>query len=223
MVGADPAHLEAEARAHAGSCAACAEYLRQTLALDARILAALRVPVPAVPTGETRPGAGRIPPVDRRRWLALAASVVGGAVIGSLLWIGGPRDSLAVDLVEHLNHEPEAMVLTQAPGDPAQLGAVLERGGIRLRPGIGMVSFANSCSFRGRTVPHLVVQTERGPVTVMVLRWESVASPVRFAEQGYSGTIVPAGPGSIAVIGAGDVDLAQVTMLVRESVEWTEG
>ena len=38
-------------------------------------------------------------------------------------------------------------------------------------------------------VPHLVVQTEMGPVTVMVLVHESVAKPVPFEEQGYRGVI----------------------------------
>ena len=39
--------------------------------------------------------------------------------------------------------------------------------------GAGLVSYANSCVFRGHHVPHLVVQTEAGPVTVMVLVHES--------------------------------------------------
>lgn len=222
-VGADPVHLDAEARAHAESCPACAAFRREALAFDARILAALRVQVPGQARGDARPGVGRVPPIDRRRWLALAASIAGGVAIGSLLWLGSPRDTLAVDLVEHMDHEPGAMVATGRPTDPAQLAAVLARGGIRLRPGVGTVSFANSCPFRGRTVPHLVVQTDQGPVAVMVLRWEPVAAPVHFAEQGYAGTLVPAGPGSIAVIGSDGVDLGQVARRVRESVEWLTG
>ena len=70
-----------------------------------------------------------------------------------------------------------------------------------------MVSYAQSCRFRGEKVPHLVVQTDAGPVTVMVLRNEKVTAPVKFAEQGYVGTILPAGPGSVAVIGPTGADL----------------
>jgi hypothetical protein len=119
-----------------------------------------------------------------------------------------------------MDHEPEALVVTTTPADDAVLGRVLERGGIRLRPEVGTVSYANSCRFRGRTVPHLVVQTDGGPVTVMVLRNEPLDAPVRFAEQGFSGTIVPAGPGSIAVIGTGDADLEQITSRVLAAVDW---
>jgi hypothetical protein len=104
--------------------------------------------------------------------------------------------------------------------DAARLDEVLERGGIRLRPEIGTVSYANTCLFRGRLVPHLVVQTDDGPVTVMVLRHERPARPVAFDEQGQSGRIVPVGPGSIAVIGEAGVDLEQVTSAVTGAVEW---
>jgi hypothetical protein len=122
--------------------------------------------------------------------------------------------------VEHLGHEPEALVVTDRPEDAAVLDEVLERGGIRLRPGIGTVSYANTCLFRGRRVPHLVVQTDGGPVTVMVLRHERPARPVRFDEGGHSGHIVPVGPGSIALIGGAEADLEQVTAAVTEAVTW---
>lgn len=217
--GADPAHLDTEARAHAQSCPACAEYFREALAFDAKILAALRVPVPEVPRDDAARQVGRVQWIDRRRWFALAASIVGGVAIGSLLWVGSPRDSLARALVEHMQHEPQATVSTAA-ADPVRLAEVLERGGIRLRPAVGTVSYAESCTFRRRVVPHLVVHTGRGPVTVMVLRHEPVSGPVSFDEQGYTGTIVPAGPGSIAVIGTGGADLEQVTSRVLAAVEW---
>lgn len=218
--GADPYHLDAEAVAHRDACPRCAEFLRQTLALDEKVLAALRVPVPEVGARPVRPTGAVLPRVDRRRWLALAASIVGGVAIGSLLWVSSPRESLATALVEHMDHEPEALASAN-PADPSRVERVLERGGIRLKPGIGTVSYASTCPFRGRRVPHLVVQTEAGPVTVMVLGNEKVETPVRFDEQGYSGTIMPAGPGSIAVVGPAHANLDHVAAQVLAAVEWT--
>ena len=218
--GADPYHLGPEAVAHRDGCLRCAEFLRQTLALDEKVRAALRVPVPTAGTG-TRPlPSGARPLIDRRRWMALAASIVAGVAIGSLLWVSSPRESLAHSVIEHMGHEPEALVAV-GPADPERVQRVLERGGIRLHPEAGDVSYANSCLFRGHRVPHLVVQTETGPVTVMVLRNERIAAPVRFEEQGYSGTIMPAGPGSIAVVGTAHANLDQVAGLVLAAVEWT--
>jgi hypothetical protein len=219
--GADPGHLSAEAAAHRDACPKCAEYLRKTLTLDERILAALRVAVPE------RGAAAVAPPnvvafqrIERRRWMALAASIAGGVLVGSLLWVSGPRTSLAEDLVKHMAHEPGVMVMSSAPEDASRVERVMERGGIRLRSDAGMVSYAQSCRFRGETVPHLVVQTDAGPVTVMVLRNENVTAPVKFAEQGYVGTILPAGPGSVAVIGPTGADLSQVAERVAAAVVW---
>jgi hypothetical protein len=217
--GADPQHLDDDVRAHAGTCAACAEHLRRLRSFDERIRAALAVPVPEA-TGPLAGPAAATPVLERRRWMALAASIVAGVLVGTLLWVGGARSSLADDLVRHMGHEPDAVAITSRPADAAELDAVLERGGIRLRRGIGTVSYANSCDFRGRTVPHLVVQTDRGPVTVMVLRHERPSAPVSFDEQGYSGRIVPAGPGSIAVIGAAGTDLGPVAAKVLAQVVW---
>ena len=218
--GADPQHLEPAALAHARGCPRCAAHLRELQALDERILAALRVPLssPGRAVGGLRSPAG--PGLDRRRWMALAASIVAGVLVGTLLWVGNPRHSLAQDLVAHLAHEPEALAPTDLPVDPARAGEVLARGGIRLRPEAVTVTYANSCEFRGHLVPHLVVRTGEGPVTVMVLRDERPARPVDFREQGYAGRIVPAGPGSIAVIGAAGTDLEAITASVLAAVEW---
>jgi len=216
LAGADPQHLPDEALAHSGRCPRCADHLRRLQSFDERIRAALSVPVPASHApGTAAPSGG----LERRRWMALAASIVGGVLVGTLLWLGSPRHSLARDLVEHMGHEPLALA-SSAPADPAVLDAVLERGGIRLRPGPGTVSYAQSCEFRGQTVPHLVVQTDHGPVTVMVLRNERSSTPVDFNEQGYSGRIVPAGPGSIAVIGGAGTDVGQVAAEVLAAVIW---
>ena len=221
LAGADPQHPDAAVLEHAAGCPRCAGYLRQTLELDRHILAALSVPVPLV-AGRAKSAAASVSGLDRRRWYALAASIVAGVLVGSLLWVGGPRNSLAQDVLAHMDHEPEAFVVTTTPADDAVLGRVLERGGIRLRPEVGTVSYANSCPFRGRTVPHLVVQTDGGPVTVMVLRNEPLDAPVRFAEDRFTGTIVPAGPGSIAVIGGSDAELEQITERVLAAVDWRQ-
>jgi len=73
-------------------------------------------------------------------------------------------------------------------------------------------------------VPHLVVQTPSGPVTVMVLVHEAAGVPAQFDEQGYRGTIVPMpGHGSIAVLmrDPGAADLERIAAQVRDAIAWT--
>jgi len=158
--------------------------------------------------------------VARPRWASLAGSILAGVVVGTWLWSGGPGNSLGDDVLSHMDGEPEALAAAMGAVDPAAVARVLEQGGIRLGPEAGMVSHASSCRFRGHTVPHLVVQAEGGPVTVLVLRDEPVAGPSSIAGRGFSGRIVPAGPGSIAVVGAAGADLERIAAQVRAAVEW---
>ena len=76
---------------------------------------------------------------DRRRWYALTASVLGGSLVGMLLWSNGPHPALARDLVRHLALEPGALYGTETMADPAQVREVLRDSGVRLRdqPGAG--------------------------------------------------------------------------------------
>jgi hypothetical protein len=88
------------------------------------------------------------------------------------------------------------------------------------------VSYASSCLFRGHRVPHLVVQTSMGPVTVMVLVHESVSKAVPFDEEGYRGVIVPVpGHGSLAVlVHDKQADLravGEIAARVQGAIVWT--
>jgi hypothetical protein len=89
-----------------------------------------------------------------------------------------------------------------------------------------MVSYAQSCEFRGRHVPHLVVQTAMGPITVMVLVHETVSKATPFDEEGYRGVILPVpGHGSLAVLARGrDADLGSIEKIaerVEAAIVWT--
>ena len=84
----------------------------------------------------------------------------------------------------------------------AQLAALLERDGLRLQPGVVRVSYASGCRFHGYSAPHLVVQTNHGPVTVLVLPHELArGTPERIHASGFDGVIVPAPRGVLVALG----------------------
>lgn len=64
-------------------------------------------------------------------------------------------------------------------------------------------------------MPHLVVQTEAGPVAVMVLADETVQrGSDRFDEGGYRGVVIAAPRGALVVLGQdGDVSSVAATVL----------
>jgi Protein of unknown function (DUF3379) len=222
---ADPHDADPELLAHRESCAECRAFTEQLLRFEARLERALLVDIPtqAVVLPFARSGKAA---QGARRWMAMAASLLLALVIAAGVWLTLPQRGLAADVVAHMAGEPNAWQLTDVPVPDADLKAVLKDSNLRLKPDAGVVSYASSCEFRGHKVPHLVVQTPSGPVTVMVLVHEAVRNPKQFDEQGYRGTIVPVpGHGSIAVLmrdhesRSGDVE--RIAARVDASIVWT--
>lgn len=223
---ADPSDPNVELREHRDGCHECTEFTGKLLSFEARLHRALRVTLPAeqpaVPLrAKTAPRAMGY----RKGMLAMAASVLLAVVVAGVLWVAAPGSSLAADVVTHMGGEPGSWLQTDVPVDDSELQSVLRNSHVRLAAGAGLVSYASSCAFRGHHVPHLVIQTESGPITVMVLVHESMQKPVRFDEQGYRGVIVPvAGHGSLAVLTHGPAtDLRTVELIaaqVLDSITW---
>jgi hypothetical protein len=220
---ANPQSREPELLAHHESCAECRAYTERVLKFEARLRRALEAPLG---------GGADILPFERRevrrsrtsRMFALAASVILGLVIAAGLWVSLPKSSLAADVVAHMAGEPDAWNTREAVPD-TEAEKVFSNANMHLAPTAGVVSYASGCEFRNHVVPHLVVQSPKGPVTVMVLVHEKVKAQQQFDEQGYRGTIVPIKDhGSIAVLmkdptsSAQDVDA--IAAKVRAAIIW---
>jgi Protein of unknown function (DUF3379) len=219
---ADPHDPDPDLRAHRESCAECRAFTEQLLRFEARLERALLIDIPTKSVVLPFARKGRGP----RRWMAMAASLLLALVIAAGVWLTLPQRSLAAAVVAHMAGEPDAWQVTDVPVPDADLNEVLKDSKLRLKPDAGVVSYASSCNFRGHKVPHLVVQTQSGPVTVMVLVHEAVRNPKQFDEQGYRGTIVPVpGHGSIAVLmrdassSSGDVE--RIAARVDDAIVWT--
>ncbi len=140
-----------------------------------------------------------VPKQKRPRLVALAASVAAASVGALVLWLSRPPESLAAEIVKHVEGEPNSWSRTE-PVTVERLRAVLRKSSVRLGPGMESIVYASSCWFRGHFVPHLVVMTPDGPVTAMILVNEKISAPQQFKEDGFSGLLVPAPPGSVAVL-----------------------
>jgi hypothetical protein len=229
---AEPAARAPAIAAHLATCPECARHAADLAAFDAKLRRALEIPVPA-----RAPPAIDLAPVElparragARRprmlgWFALAASTLLAAILVVAITTIYPRQALATAVVGHMALEPDAWAVTDVKVPDAALAYVLNRSGVRLEPGVPQISYAHSCWFRGWFVPHLVVQTTAGPVTVMVLRHEHVAWDAPIDEGGYRGVIVPAGRGALAVLSRGGVDAAAIDAVaarVAAAVRWVD-
>jgi Protein of unknown function (DUF3379) len=218
----DPFGTDLELETHRAHCDECRAFTDRVIIFERRLVGALKV---TVPTGakilpfKARAAAG---PLNGRRRLALAAGVA-MAFVAAGIWLT-PRSSLAADVVSHMAKEPAAWE-SHATLPVGQLASVLKRAHMSLNSNAGSVSYANSCEFRGQVVPHLVVQSPRGPVTVVVLIHESVSKTRQFDEQGYRGTLLPIPHhGSIAVLmkdtGTTMAEIDAIAAQVRSAIVW---
>ena len=142
---------------------------------------------------------------------------VGAVVVAGGVWMSWPQPALALEVVEHVRHEPGSW-MGERLLTAEELAPILSKAGVELDTSLPVV-YASPCRFRGHVVPHLVVQTDSGPMTVMVLEHEKVSSRREFTDGEYHGVLLPAGAGGVAVVMRGseasDADVSRVLSAVR--------
>jgi hypothetical protein len=208
IIGAEPNSTNPELLAHLEQCPECARYREEMQAMDRLIYRALAVDV-AAPSSiaeleqakEKRIAAAN----NKSRFWRMAASVLitASLVAVTSVWLLTPRESLAAESIDHVLHEQESLVQTNETVDPLRVEKILAASRIRLKPSATRVTYAMSCEFRGHDIPHLVVQSEQGPVTVLLMAHATPQDLEEIDEHGFQGVILPAPRGVIVVLGKG--------------------
>jgi hypothetical protein len=209
-IGADPGNSTAELERHLQDCEPCRQFRAEVRTLDANIRRALERPPASAVTARLT--------ASWRPW-ALAASVLLAMLAVLAVWALRPSDTLAREVVAHVQEEPESWLARQQV-DAQSIDSALRGAGVKLDITSDRITYAQSCWFRDHYVPHLVVQTAQGPVTVMILRNQHVSARRTFHEEGMSGVIVPAPQGSIAVLTRGGANIDAVTAQMAQDVRW---
>lgn len=210
LIGADPSASSPALEEHLQGCAACSRFRDEMRGLDADIRGAMARSPDAVRV--------RRRPAPWRQW-ALAASAVLATFVVLGVWLLRPSDSLAHEVVAHVEGEPNSWFAREQVSAQG-IDHALRGAGVQLDINSDRIMYAQSCWFRGHYVPHLVVETARGPVTVMILRHESVSAPRKFREAGMTGMIVPVGRGSIAVLARGAIGVDDIAARMGQDVHW---
>ena len=227
-VGADPSFDDGSD--HLSDCAACRAVRDELRALDANIAKALQVSVPPLNLPELPDATSQdnVLSLSARRsltkptWFALAASVMLAAFVGVRMFaVDVDNLSLADEVLAHLDHEPYALVVSGTPVSDTRLERVVPANVANMDHSAGLITYAQSCKINGKTVPHLVIQGERGPVTVLLMPDEEVTTAQSLDGENIHGVIVPVGKGSIAIIGAREESLERIEESVLSSVAWS--
>ncbi len=213
---------------HVADCADCQAYRRDMLALDQQISRALTVDVPELimpelPELET---ANVVSLLGRRltppAWLAMAAAVVLAVTLG-VRYVGTnvEYESLADEVLAHLQYERYSRRVTDVAVSDERLNSVVSADIARLDRSATLVTYAQTCIIGGHEVPHLVIQGERGPVTILLMPFAKVSGPQSLSGEYMSGVILPVGDGSIAIVGVRDEPLERIQTELLKSVMWS--
>ena len=211
LIGAAPASATPALEEHLAACPECARFHAEMQALDGDIRRALQNP-PDLPVR-----ARRAAPAAFRPWALAASVLLALGVVG--VWLLRPSDTLAHEVVAHVQAESGSWAKHEQI-DGAGITQALRAAGVGFDVTSDKVTYAHSCWFRGHYVPHLVLQTEKGPVTVLLLRHVQVRSPQSFQEAGLNGVLVPAESGSIALVAQREAGLEQLAQQMRQDVRW---
>lgn len=235
-IAADPSGTVEGGEEHVATCETCAAFKADMQVLDNTIARALTIDVPEMKLPELPSvaaednvvsiGARQKPVFSMPAWVGLAAGVALAAIV-TFQYLPDTNISeqdLAVQILEHMDHEPWAMTATDVAVSEDNLDQVFSQSGGTMEEEIGLVSYAASCIINGRQIPHLVIQGKNGPVTLLLLPEETVSSPIPIKGEGVQGVILPVGEGSngsIALIGEREFDAEDLKDRVVNSVEWS--
>ncbi len=197
--------------------------------LDLKIAKALQIEVPELRAPELPPiEADNVATLPARRrastpvWFAVAATLVlATSVAVRMSGMFDSHESLAAEVLAHLDHEPAALRVTDKPVSDARLARVVPASLAVYERGESLVTYAQSCIINGKRVPHLVIQGQHGPVTILLMPEEKIAEATPLDGANVKGLILPVGDGSIAIIGDREEELETIRKEVVDSVTWT--
>lgn len=219
---ADPRHLSDTAEEHLIACPACQGFSRRINAQERLLQQTASIDVPdgladrIIVASRSRTAA----PV--RLW-ALAATLVLSVGVGWQYTHRAPGQQNIALAVEHVMHEPEALMSARQV-EPERVAQVFENFGAQVRVPLSTVRYAKLCPVPGGTGWHIVFDTERGPVTLLLMPQHTPsAERARIITTSYRGMgvhVEPGGQGVFAVV-AGDEEQARAAVgMLHQHVTW---
>jgi hypothetical protein len=142
-------------------------------------------------------------PWGRRIFAAVAALLILG--IGIVLFHASPipDEALAIADIAHVAHVAQERIQdldVAAPGDPGALPKVLADSGVRLPSDFQEVRYLGRCGPADRSGQHIVMQTQSGMVSLVLMPGESARFRIVQFDDGRTAVVGPARIGSLAVV-----------------------
>jgi hypothetical protein len=134
---------------------------------------------------------------------AFAATLVLGLGIASFYALTLEQHGLAIAEVAHDAHVMQEMLdepAVQSTSDPAALPRLLAVSGVRLPSDFRDIRYVGPCGPPDRTGEHIVMQTQFGKASLVLMPRESASVQVVQFDDGMVAAVKPARVGSLAVV-----------------------
>lgn len=165
-----------------------------------------------------------------RPHMTLAASLVVALAL-TFITMGRPGQpsaqdmALHDDIVAHL-HDEASEYAGDVEASWDRLTEVVAAGGGRIDDDSRLqdmhVKFARDCDLsESRTGTHIVLEGERGPVSVVFVNNTPVSQDLELDDERFAGRIIPMQEGSMAIVGEKDEPLETFEALARSSFQWS--
>jgi len=224
-LGADPTSQDADFLAARHASPEFEQAAREADAFERKLNHALRIDAPTEFMADlldiAQPARGT-EPVARRRWMpiALAAALLMAVGAAGVAWNLNRGSGMVEEyLVAHYAMDGAQLEAMAAGHSATNVEAILAELRYAAQPEFAaLIGFVKHCPTPDGKGVHMVLNTGRGPVTVILMPATSVADRSSRLENGMEARIVSLSRGSIAVMGMNSVVVEELAASVRESI-----
>ncbi len=194
---------------------------------ERKLTVALGVPLPSELLDGIRAIAAQHPissatPARRFQWklFALAASMLLAVGAAGITWkMNRGWDSVEDYLLAHYSQDGAHLVALAEGRSADNVQTILTGVNFEALPELaGMVGFIKYCPTPDGNGVHMVLNTEQGPVTVILMPETAVTDRESLSINGLQAYLVALSRGSVAIIGASDDLVASLGPMVRNSI-----
>ncbi len=158
------------------------------------------------------------------RWhMAIAASIA--FIIGISLPLLNNLNSLPLDIgtvaMQHVQQEYYFTAKIDEQASRTAVNAKLASYGGKVQGDLGNVFFVNYCSFEGTPALHMIMQGEKGRITVFVVPDDAgfIETPV-FNNQHLKGLTEKMGNANVVIVGEKDEPLEKMHLKLQKNIQW---
>ncbi|WP_163832828.1 DUF3379 family protein [Spartinivicinus ruber] len=233
----EPQQLAPALVAHKQQCKECHRYYVQLQEQEALLMEALAVPVPDDlaakimlqcsfdETSDQADANSSVVPLKSKGktfsqfigGFAVAASVM----LGVVFWqthLSSEQRELTEMFVQHMEHEAHSLVLEE-PISVGRVGFTLNNVGIKPMGELVNVTYAANCIIEDKMVAHLVVKTDKGPVTILLMPNKQFKTEFAQEAKQWQVALTNMKQGSAAFIGPKTLDMEPIQQQVMQSVD----